>query len=135
MTSSALQQAYFISITDNGNQGDGPELFLLTFGPGFPLPVGAGVFGSAIWEKTNASDPFTYSLVSNPNQQLEPINSPPEIGQYITLEHVGIGAGASLTINLLIQGGEPNEVKKIVVEGLVQGKTFVAGEQGSSTPL
>lgn len=136
MSSTPLHQAYFISITDNGNQGFGQEFFVLTFGPGFGAPAGAGLFGSAIWQQAEASDPFTYSLVSNPNQHLEPGgNSPPEVGQYITLEHVGVAAGASLTINLLIQGEQPSETKKIVAAGLVEGVTFVAGDQGSTTPL
>ena len=54
-----LQQAYLISITDNGNQGFGQEFFLTTFGPGIPRPVGAGSFGSAFWSQLDPSDPFT----------------------------------------------------------------------------
>ncbi|KAJ9613929.1 hypothetical protein H2200_002065 [Cladophialophora chaetospira] len=132
---SQLQQAYFISITDNGNEGFGPELFLLTFGPGFPGPAGAGQFGSAMWQQLDPNDPFTYSLVTNPNPSLEPFGSPPITGQIIELDNVGIAAGAGLTINLLIQGAQPNEVKKIVFEGVRPGTTMTAGSEGSTTPL
>ena len=135
MSRPQLQQAYFISITDNGRQEFGQELHLATFGPGFPGPIGAGSCGTAIWQQSTPSDIFTYSLVVNPNPDLEPVGSPPITGQFITLQNLGVAAGASLTINLLIQGAQPGEVKKVVFEGLFQGTTLTAGSEGSTTPL
>ena len=130
-----LQQAYFISITDNGHQNSRQELCLTTFGPGFRSPNGAGEFGSARWQQLDPSDLFTYSLVVNTEQLLEPLGSPPITGQFLEFEHDGVAAVARLTINLMIQGALPNEVKKLVFEGLTQGKTMTAGSEASTTPL
>jgi hypothetical protein len=138
MSSPPLQQAFFVSITDNGNQGFGPELFLTTYGPNFPAPIGAGPFGNAIWQQTDPTDLLTYSLVSNPNPELEPLNpseTPTFTGQIITLQNVGVAAGAALTINLLVQGAEPQQVVKIVMDGLFPGTTKSVGSEGSTTPL
>lgn len=138
MSSPQLQQAFFISLTNNGKQGSDFSFYLTTYGPNFPAPIGAGLFGNAIWQQSDASDIFTYSLVNNPSPQLEPLGgSPPITGQFITLENVGVAAGATLTINLLIIGSELDEVKKIVVGGLsiLGGATFTAGKEESTTPL
>ncbi len=131
------QQAYFIQVTDNGNAGGfGQEFLVTTFGPSCPGPIGAGDFGGAIWQRLPGHDVFTYSLVENPNVQPEPLGpEPPSTGQYITLDHVGVAAGASLTSNLIIHGGPSNEIKKIVVAGLIPGETFTAGSPESTTPL
>lgn len=136
--SSDLQQAFFVSLKNNGKQDTGFEIFITTYGPSFPAPIGAGPFGNAIWQQSDPADIFTYSLVNNPNPQLEPIGgSPPFAGQFITLENVGVAAGATVTINLLIMGSQPDEVKKIVVPGLSieGGTTITAGEEWSMTPL
>jgi hypothetical protein len=136
--SSDLQQAFFISLKNNGKQYAGFEIFITTYGPNFPAPIGAGPFGNAIWQQSDPADIFTYSLVNNPNPQLEPFGgSPPFTGQFITLENLGVAAGATVTINLLIMGSQPGEVKKIVVPGLSieGGTTTAAGEEGSTTPL
>jgi hypothetical protein len=135
--SSTLQQAFFISLTNDGRQASGFEIFLRAFGPNFPGPIGAGPWGNAIWQQSDPRDIFTYSLVSNPNPQLEPFGSPPITGQVITLENLEVALGATVTINLLIMGGQPGEVKKIVVPGLTieGGTTITTGEEGSTTPL
>ncbi len=134
-TQPQLHQAYFISITDNGPQSFGQELYLTTFGPGFPSPIGAGQFGAARWLQLDPGDPFTYSLVTNSEQLLEPFRSPPITGQFLYLEHVVVGAGASLTINLVFQGAQPNQAKKLIFGGLTKGKTLTAGSKTSTTPL
>lgn len=134
---STLRQAFFISLTNNGKQAFGFEILLKTFGPNFPSPIGAGPWDIVIWQQTDPLDIFTYSLVSNPAPELEPSGSPPLTGQVITLENPGIALGGTVTIDLLIMGGERGEVKKIVVPGLtIEGQTTItAGEEGSMTPL
>lgn len=136
MSSPQLQQAFFISLTDNGKQFGGFEFSLTTYGPISPAPIGAGPFGNAIWQQLNPSDVFTYSLIANPDVQLEPFGSPPITGQILELQNVGVAAGATLTLNLVIQGSDGQE-KKIVVGGLSPfgGSTFAAGEADSTVPL
>jgi hypothetical protein len=135
MSSTQLQQAYYVKITNDGDFGFGNELTIIAYGPGFEGPArGAGEDGIAWWQPSDSSDGIpTWSLVTNPNPGLQPINSPPIQGQVISIQ--GVAAGASVTVNLLTQGAEATAVTKIVMDGLSVGTSKSVGYPESTTPL
>jgi hypothetical protein len=135
MPSTQLQKAYYVTITNDSDFGYGTELMVIAYGPGFEGPSrGAGEHGIAWWQPSDSGDVIpTWSLVPNPNPELQPTNSPPQQGQVVSVQ--GVAAGASVTINLLTQGADVNEVTKIVMDGLSTGVTKTVGYPENTTPL